>query len=238
VANKPGTVSRYWKVTQHKKGVEVIAAYDQGDPAIVERVVGKAAGKVVLLTTPIEERTPEWNNYNKSLMISFYFGLTMSCARYLCAEAETAPLNFQFGRQMPRFAATGRAFPKYVLSAADFSEDVRLTDKGVWSPDRLTKPGNYTLSGVSDESSDATPLYRFSINLAPEESDLSRVSVAEIEMELGKNTVIAQDRRRSLADSLDWDEPVELFPWLMIALLFLLALENLLANRFYRSLAV
>ena len=44
-----------------------------------------------------------------------------------------------------------------------------------------------------------------------------------------------QRRRRSLADTLNWDEPMDLFPWLMIGLLFLLALENLLANRFYRD---
>jgi len=34
---------------------------------------------------------------------------------------------------------------------------------------------------------------------------------------------------------LNWNEPIELFPWLMIGLLFLLAVENLLANRFYRN---
>jgi hypothetical protein len=32
-----------------------------------------------------------------------------------------------------------------------------------------------------------------------------------------------------------WSQPVELFPWLMILLLLVLAVENLLANRFYRQ---
>jgi hypothetical protein len=31
-----------------------------------------------------------------------------------------------------------------------------------------------------------------------------------------------------------WNEPLELFPYLMVLLLFVLALENLLANKFYR----
>ena len=31
-----------------------------------------------------------------------------------------------------------------------------------------------------------------------------------------------------------WSEPVEMFPSLMVAILLMLALENLLANRFYK----
>jgi hypothetical protein len=78
-------------------------------------------------------------------------------------------------------------------------------------------------------------LHKFSINVSPEESDLSRVPGAEIEAALGTDSLVPQDSRRTLVDTLSWDEPMELFPWLMILLLFLLAFENLLANRFYRQ---
>ena len=57
--------------------------------------------------------------------------------------------------------------------------------------------------------------------------------MSAIEAVLGKDCVVAQDRRTSLADSLHWDEPIELFPWLMILVLLVLAVENLLANKFY-----
>jgi hypothetical protein len=30
-------------------------------------------------------------------------------------------------------------------------------------------------------------------------------------------------------------QPIDLFPWLMLLLLFTLAIENLLANKFYRQ---
>ena len=33
----------------------------------------------------------------------------------------------------------------------------------------------------------------------------------------------------------EWREPVELYPSLMLLLLFVLALENLLSNRFYKQ---
>ena len=39
--------------------------------------------------------------------------------------------------------------------------------------------------------------------------------------------------RQALQDY--WSEPVEIFPYVMVLLLLLLALENLLANKFYRQ---
>ena len=47
------------------------------------------------------------------------------------------------------------------------------------------------------------------------------------------------ERRADLRQLLTghWHEPIELFPYFMIGILLLLALENLLANRFYRRSA-
>ena len=44
------------------------------------------------------------------------------------------------------------------------------------------------------------------------------------------------DRKAGIHEALSghWSEPMELFPWLMVALLLLLAVENLLANKFYK----
>ena len=48
---------------------------------------------------------------------------------------------------------------------------------------------------------------------------------------------MALGQNRKLRDALEgqFRQPVELFPWLMILLLLVLAVENLLANRFYRQ---
>jgi hypothetical protein len=45
------------------------------------------------------------------------------------------------------------------------------------------------------------------------------------------------DRKASLSGALEshWNQPVELLPWLMMLVLLVLALENLLANKFYRT---
>jgi hypothetical protein len=87
--------------------------------------------------------------------------------------------------------------------------------------------------GVTNQ--EQVPLAKFSINVPGEESDLSRVPVSDIEAVLGVGAVVPQDRKTALPDTLKWDEPIELFPWLMLVLLFLLALENVLANKFYRQ---
>jgi aerotolerance regulator-like protein len=233
VVVKPGVVDRYWKV----KGGKEIVHYEGGDAAVVERPADKKSGKVILLTTPMDDvqRDRAWNNYHERLQDSYYLALTMFCAQYLCAPPENTPLNFEFGQAAPTFALGSQLFPKYELVSDDAAEEIRFDERGRWTAERLARAGNYTIRGINPETSEKTVLHQFSINIASAESDLTRVSVDDIESALGKNAVTPQDRRRSIADTLDWEEPVELFPWLMIALLFFLAIENLLANRFYRK---
>jgi hypothetical protein len=234
VVLKPGLTYRYWQVPRQG----VLVEYDDAnrDPAVIERVGGKKSGRVLLLTTPLDVRDPAWINYTDRLMAAHYLALVKSCANYLCTPPESLPLNFQFGQEAaPSFTLGSQAFPKYELAGEGFSEEIRFDEKGRWSAERLSAPGNYSVLGINPETSDKTVLHRFSINISGAESDLTRVPIDEIESALGKNAVSAQDRRHSIADTLDWEEPLELFPWLMIALLFLLAFENLLANRFYRK---
>ncbi len=94
-------------------------------------------------------------------------------------------------------------------------------------------PGNYVIKGLAD---DKLPLGAFSVNVASEESDLTRVPVQEIESLLGPGAVVPVGRSAKLREALNnhWNEPVELFPLFMVIVLILLAVENLLANKFYR----
>ena len=54
---------------------------------------------------------------------------------------------------------------------------------------------------------------------------------------LGPGAIIPAGRQAAMRDILSghWSEPVELFPLLMIIVLMILVVENLLANKFYRS---
>jgi hypothetical protein len=92
-------------------------------------------------------------------------------------------------------------------------------------------PGNYQ---VEDGNKATTSM--FSVNVKAEECQLVRVPVERIEAVLGPNTLLPLDRKVPLTDALrdHWKQPVELLPSLMLLLLVTLAVENLLANKFYR----
>ncbi|MSQ94756.1 MAG: VWA domain-containing protein [Gemmataceae bacterium] len=237
---QPRRATAYWQVLppEKDKHVRVIVHYDddKSRPAVVERVATKA-GKVLLLTTPMDARSPEWNNYGAKLT-SFYLALTMLCAKHVGGDAENPNLNFHFGPEPPVVQKSLKdAFPKFLLSAGDSSEEVRFDEKDRWVGDRLSKAGNYTLFGSDPERARTEEIHRFSINVPGAESDLARIAKDDIEAVLGKNSLVPLDRRTSLLDSIgdNWSEPMDLFPWLMIAVLLFLAMENFIANKFYRQ---
>ncbi len=233
---------RYWSIAPTDPA-NVIVRYDDapGRPAILGQT-NKADGRVLLLTTPMDDHAfhrdgaEAWNDYGESVT-SFYITLTALCSRYLIThETRTeTPANYLFGTAPPT-VPRAPGFAKFTLSWTDGSEEIRFDEKDRWVGDRILRAGQYVVIASNAEKQESREVSRFSLNIAAKESDLTRVSIDEIERVLGKDTVIAQDRRTPILDTLKdrWDEPIELFPWLMIALLFGLAFENLLANRFYQ----
>jgi hypothetical protein len=91
-------------------------------------------------------------------------------------------------------------------------------------------PGNYLLRGGNGDT-----VARFSVNLPPEESQWDKIPAEQIDGVLGPGAVLTADRDVSLRETLQkhWSQPLEMFPGLMMLALFLLAIENLLSNRFY-----
>jgi hypothetical protein len=92
-------------------------------------------------------------------------------------------------------------------------------------------PGNYRLLDTKDNV-----VAGFSLDVAAVETDLERVAVEPIENVLGKDSIVQVGRSVRLRDALDLIRrpPLELLPYLMLALLLVLTVESLLANRFYR----
>lgn len=230
----PRSATRYWEVAPfHPRGV-VMRYEGLGHPAVVERIGPKQSGNVVLLTTPMDDQPIRWNNYDENLN-SFYLALTLSCARHVGKDLQTLNFNFLFGQKLP-IVQKSLAYPKYLLAVGESSEEIRFDEKDRWSPEFLPRAGNYAVLGTNPEEQKTEAIAKFSINIVPDESDLTRLDQATLETILGPHTVVPLAQRRSLVESLGnrWDEPIELFPWIMVALLFFLAIENALANRFYR----
>jgi hypothetical protein len=229
----------YWEVEPVEKEGEVIASYDDKakHPALVERHVG--AGAVVLFTTPLSareiERNRPWHNYWFEDSLAFGLPLVDLTCRYLGGDATTLDLNYQCGQPVTVPMPPPPFSPPFTLQGPDLTP----SESGVPAPDNsptlaITQalgPGNFTVVDAKGK-----PFAGFSLNIRAEEGNLERVPVEDIEAALGKDVVLAPERKLNVGDVLQsrWAPPVELLPYLMMFLLLVLTVESLLANFFYR----
>jgi hypothetical protein len=230
--------NRFWQVKPGEQS-QVIVHYAKGDqPALLERNVGK--GRVLLFTTAFDARRDQrnrfWNNYNEG--ISFYFVLVNHAVGYLAGDTDAVNLNYICGQtiivNLPESSkgtlCTLQGTPGVSTSESNLprpSDEVKLI-----IPDAKTgTPGNFW---VTDDK--GVRIGDYSLNSRSEESLLEPVPVEQIEKILGPGSVVPVGHDRSLREALQghWNQPLDLLPWLLIAVLLVLAVENLLANRFYR----
>jgi hypothetical protein len=259
----PRVAWKYWHVTKDRAPeAAVVVYYNDAEkpegrrPAVLERGIPepgkptKLRGRVVLLTTrmdyvPQSEEKEKWNDYwdtDTSWAVVFPTLLL----RYLAGDTADANFNYQTGRTatiaLPKGGLPppkdGQSLPKVVLDGPGIDSDLALIDVDnkqtelPLDPRRTGQPGNFQLSVDAVGWRDG-----FSLNAPAEESTLDKVPADAIEEVTGKDTVVPLDRNVKLADILKViaNQPIDLFPWLLIAVLLLLVTEGLVANRFYRK---
>src|SRR5262249_2978656 len=152
---------------------------------------------------------------------------------YLSGDTDDVQMNFLTGQTVTIKLPVQPRFPTYtlqpsgngaavVLSLPDKENDLRVT------PEQAAQPGSYTLLGGKADWRTG-----FSLNVPEGECQLDRVPAEKIEQLFGPKSLLPVGPTMTLRKALEgqWSQPVELFPWLMILLLLVLAVENLLANR-------
>jgi hypothetical protein len=249
----PRRVRKFWEVAKQPEGL-VVVSYNDAEkaadrhPAVLERSVSdpkdatKPKGRVVLTTTSLDiptEDDPTWNDYWELEGSTWYVVYPWLLTRYLAGDTADANFNFPSGQTVtvplpkggvPRGTKVVIDGPSNgeapVIEVGDKQTSLRL------GPPRTNVAGNIKLSVPLASWEDG-----FSLNVPPEESTLEKVPVEGIEDLTGKDTVTSLDKNVKLNDMLKVfvDQPIELFPWLLIAVLMLLAVESLVANRFYRK---
>lgn len=234
VARPPSAV-RYWDV---KPGAgKPLVRYVSGAPALLVGTRGKEGrpGKVVLFTTALDEREPAWNDY-LSTLTSFPVVLAFVSTTYLAGDAEPVQLNFLSGQGVPvvalPLAQRGSSDSYRLWRNGTPAEPVTAErGQGLLRLPQAQAPGLYSVAGEGGKEVAA-----FSVNLPPDEVVPVRLPAAAVEALFGQGAVVPVDVRADLraAMSGQWSQPVELFPFLMVLVLFVLAVENLLANKFYR----
>jgi hypothetical protein len=238
---EPRQAFAYWAVQPQGRESSVIVFYKDKDkhPALLERRFGAGArqgGKVLLFTTRLDAATPRWNNYAEYIN-SMFLVLAGRATSYLAGEAEAPKLNFLAGRDEPAVVLPPSArFAAYTVKGPHLAPQIPAPERqaDLKLPQAET-PGNYTLEPA--DKAGAGAVAAFSVNVPEEESDLSRVPASEVEALLGAGGVIAAEQKADIRDLLKahWSEPLELFPLILVVLLLTLAVENLLANKFYRG---
>jgi hypothetical protein len=257
VVKNPRRARKYWHVEKAPEAAVVVAYNDAGKPAdrrpaVLERVVGDpknpkgaARGRVLLLTTRLDVQPPgeEWNDYWELVDSTWGIVFPWLIARYMAGDTADANFNFAAGQAvavpLPKGGVpkgTGVLIEGGDIAGTDALIEVgdRQTELRV-GPPRTNQPGNYVLTA------DAPNLrWRdgFSLNVPADESTLDKVPAEAVEELTGKDTVVRADRDAGLADLLvktgGVGQPLDLFPWLLIAVLMLLVAEGFVANRFYR----
>jgi Aerotolerance regulator N-terminal/von Willebrand factor type A domain len=255
VIKDPRRARKYWEVKKADEAATIVFYNDAEKaadrrPAVLERGVpdpkepAKIKGRVLLLTTRMDipvANEPKWNDYwefENSWCVVF----PTLVVRYLAGDTADANFNYQVGQTLtvplpkgglPRGTKVAIDNPNIqgndaLIEVGDKQTELRL------GPPRLNQPGNFALSLETE-----TMKWRdgFSLNVPAEESTLDKVPIEGIEDLTGKGSVFPLSKDKKLIDIVKViaDQPIDLFPWLLIGVLMLLATEGLVANRFYRK---
>jgi hypothetical protein len=234
------TTKGFWKVEDGARERMVVAYNDAPDaaqrsPAVLERAVG-TRGRVLQFTVPLGVGSNDKvHNYASTW---FYLVLANEAVRTLVGDSEDQAFNFTAGQNVvikwPTDAKPGATFYRSGPDVAATDAVIRRDEAQAYlrvGPEQTGTAGSFTVQSEDGKWSDG-----YSINAPVEESNLERLPPEAIGELFGPEALTPADKKRDLADILSgrFTQPIELFPFLMILLLLVLAGENLLANKFYR----
>ncbi len=246
VINNPRRAWRYWEVEKLPTATTVVN-YDDADdpakrsPALLERAVG--AGKVLLLTTRLDDPPKAekdwWNDY-WSFTTTWPTVFPNLIARYLVGSPEDAVFNYTAGQDVtvPLPKSDGVTARVIVVEGPGVVGRDAKPEIGANQADlRVTRPTTLTAGVYTVRTEDRKWDQRFALNVPAEESVLEKVPEEAITGLFGPDSVLPVGKNADLKTLITTrtGQPVALFPWLLILVLFLFAAEGLFANRFYRA---
>jgi len=211
---------QYFHVTPNAPEA-VIASYDDGSPAILEKKTGD--GKVVLLTSTLDT---EWNNLPVK---AFYLPMIYQILEYVVSQKK-GQRSFQVGNAIPLGA--------YGLSPGDLKHISILTPSGKKTVPRSLLFEASTDAGIYEvqRADSKGPVTMFAVNVDSRESDLSAMPPADLQTtirQVTENEVeSASFGAQALESQVENDQKLWRFA-ILFAIVLLLG-ETWLANRTYR----
>jgi len=230
-------VEKYWLLSGLDPATARIASFANNDPALVEKPVGR--GLVVTMLSPVsfdpDPRRSRWNRLTQGTDPEPWpFVMLMNELMLYLVGSEDERLNYQAGETAVLYSAGEDLPPSVSLTSPDGGQSRADIDptKGVLTFSAIDQIGNYRVRAGGTQSQYERG---FSVNLPLAATQLARLPTEELDVLLGK------DRFRMASDSSKIEREAgrgrvgqELFPYLMALVALALALEQVLANRFYR----
>ncbi len=239
---------RYVRTELSGKNARRVIDFTDGSIALAERTLGGTRpGRVVVCTTPVhfDPRAKDWNDLRQFDVL--FVPLMDNLINYLAGHAEQQ-LNYQVGQDVLIRPDRSQKIGPYLLYSPDSEEPTRHTaDTGkatgstsdaassdggvvVVAPELL---GNYRIAGGQGDQAFQKV---FSVNPIPAESRLDPMSATELAAVLGEGNYAVARTTDELREAMgDVRIGRELYPWLMLLLVLIFAVEHVLANRFYRK---
>jgi hypothetical protein len=224
-------VFRYWDLTDVPPGVASVLPYTDGRPALLERPVG--SGRVLVMTTPISD-PPTRNAWNllpvgPSVKPWPFVGLIRETMTYLVGGGQQQ-LNYYAGQTVTLPLEEQERRHTYVLTAPDGVKTTLTPQRQDLTISYAEQVGNYRVQGGGAAGLDRG----FSVNLAAEQTRLDRIDEKQLAELFGPFTF----RLARTADQIDRNVSLgrvgrELYPALILVVAVVLAMEYVVANRFY-----
>ena len=211
----------------------MIARFDDGAPAMVEGDAG--SGKVVIWATTVDEY---WTDLpTQPVYLPFVHQLGKQVGRYSDTRAWFTAGDVL---DLSRHAELTRGLLAFDASAADSGalvleapsgERERLSMNGTTHLARLTEHGFYELRGPTTPVDGGRPI---AVNVDPAEADLTHMDPQELIAAAGVTTAKVESVGTMTATPEDQERRQTIWWYLMLAAVFLLAVETVMSNRLSR----
>jgi hypothetical protein len=226
-------VYRHWVLEEFAPNARLVIPYSNNKPALVETTLDQ--GRTLTLTTPVSDPAQlsgrqTWNELPTGDNAWPYVALVNEMMRYLVDTAGTK-LNYLAGETASLPNSQGRHPDRYQLfTPLGQPQDVTAAD-GRISVKFTEYPGAYRLKGTW-----GGPVVRgFSVNLPRAASELARLPRSELDGILGPDRYhYARSEDEIVLGVGEARLGLEFYPFLIALVACVLAMEHLLANRFYR----
>jgi hypothetical protein len=221
----------------------VLLSFSDAAPALLERTFkAQKTGRVLLWSTPLARRVRQadraaWNEFPLPAANNWSFLALMNESVRYVAGTTSEQFNFEAGENVSLSLAPGARSHTFLLTGPDAKSTQSLTPSASSDSLEIIAPqllGQWTVT--SKDADNGQTRLGFSLNPPRAESQFVPLQPAELDKLFGKDGyALAEDAKTLQKLATEVRIGRELFPYLMMLILFVVTLENFLANTFYKE---